>query len=191
MSSMLSYACAKSSCASFRFRVGSFTIWSRKFITVVEWKKIYYFCRMEEVEYKDYTQEDATKDGIGYVVSRLSKKVLLNGNVIGKIIIEDNSLRISKAFIDSIKDKDAKTYYQNLNITNSFYLRKIWFDKTFLYSGKLENFFDYTMNNMPTWSLLWCVPNICGKSFIEQLGGFVPPLYPIPNDKIRLFSLDI
>lgn len=146
---------------------------------------------MEEVEYKDYTQEDATKDGIGYVVSCLSKKALLNGIVIGKIIIEDNPLKLSKAFIDSIKDKDAKTYYQELNRSNCFYLRKIWFDKTFLYSGKLEDFFDYTMNNMPKWSLLWCFPNICGESIIKQLGGFVPPLYPIPNDKIRLFSLYI
>lgn len=144
---------------------------------------------MEDIEYNEYTQEDATNDGIGYAISRFSQKALFNGTVIGKIIIEDNPLRLNKVFIDSITDKNAKEYYQVLNNRNSFYLRKIWFDKTFLYSGKLENFFDYTVNNMPKWSFLWCVPNICGKSFIEQLGGFVPPLHPIPNDKIRLFSL--
>lgn len=151
-------------------------------------KKMLPLC-MENFIYLDYTQEDANQDGIGYKFSQLSKKLLFNDIVIGKIIIENNSLKLSKVFIDSIKDNEAKTYYTNLNKTSSFYLRKIWFENRFLNSGKLEDFFDYTMTDMPIDSLLWCIPTICGKRIIEQLGGFVEPLYPIPNEKIRLFSL--
>lgn len=144
---------------------------------------------MERIEYSDYSQEDATLDGITYTISSLSKKALFNGTVIGKIIIEDKSLELSSAFIDSTNDNEIKSYYKNLVKTKSYYLRKICFNNKFRFSGKLEDFFDYTMAQMPIDSLLWCVPSVCGEDIIQQLSGFVTPLYPIPNKLIRLFSL--
>ena len=40
------------------------------------------------MEYLDYTQEDASNDGIGYTISHYSKKVVKNNKTIGAIIFQ-------------------------------------------------------------------------------------------------------
>lgn len=45
------------------------------------------------MEYLDYTQEDASNDGIGYTISHYSKKVVKNNKTIGAIIFQDIKLQ--------------------------------------------------------------------------------------------------
>ncbi len=142
-------------------------------------------------DYQQYTQKDAETDGISYTVSVFSTKRCDGDKVIGKIIFEDKPLNIPTT--NGEPQNDAERYYRSLNSANSYYLRKITFSDKDRYSGKLEDFFDHvTKNVLPENHLIWCVPSVCDKDgLIEQLGGFVLPLHPLPNKAIRLFSLNL
>lgn len=145
----------------------------------------------EKIKYAPYTQEDATVDGIGWSVSRFSIKAMKNSKIIGKIIFEDKPLRISKNYIND-KDENAKNWYNSLNRANSIYLRKIYFNEQERLSGELENMFDYvTLKVLRPDHLIWTIPAICGKDNIKQIGGFLEPMYSLPNKNIRLFALNL
>ena len=143
------------------------------------------------MEYNQYTQEDAAKNGIGFTVSRYSMKLVDYNKMIGAIIFEDEKLKISEDFIKSIEDINARLYYDAAKYWNSIYLRKIIFSEERLYSGELEDLFDHTVNQLPFDHLIWCVPSLCGEKYIQQLGGFVIPRYPLPNTSIRFFALNV
>ena len=145
----------------------------------------------EEIKYAPYTQEDATVDGIGWTVSRFSIKAMKNSEIIGKIIFEDKPIRISENYIND-KEEDAKNWYNSLNHANSIYLRKIYFNERERLSGELENMFDYVIVKvLPTDYLIWTIPVICGKNNIKQIGGFMEPIYSLPNKNIRLYALNL
>lgn len=141
------------------------------------------------MEYLDYTQEDADNDGIEFIISKFSKKVVDNGKTIGAIIFQDNELRINSAYIQNSDNRESQSYYENLNNAQSVCLRKIIFNDR--YNGELENLFDYiTSNIIPTDYVIWCYDAFPLRNYIEQIGGFNPPLYELPNKKILLFSIN-
>lgn len=145
------------------------------------------------MEYSNYTQEEASIDGIGFVVSKYSTKLVDDGKVIGTIVFEDKPLNINSAFIEECVDEQAKRYYKNLNNAKSIYLRKLTFNGDWK-NGKLEDFFDYvTAMIVPHDFLIWCTLQLSEefKTYIEHIGGFVEPLYDIPNKYIRIFSIDL
>ena len=146
------------------------------------------------MEYSNYTQEEAAIDGIGFVVSKYSTKLVDNGKVVGTIVFEDTPLTIDKAFIEECANEDAKTYYKNLNNAKSIHLRKLTFNGD-RHSGKLEDFFDYvTTKIVPHDFIIWCTLQLkLGdfESYITQIGGFNKPLHDIPNKYIRIFSIDL
>jgi len=143
------------------------------------------------MEYNQYTQEDAAKNGIGFTVSRYSMKLVDGDEMIGAIIFENERLKLSEDFIKLTGDIEARSYYEALKCSNSIYLRKIIFSEEQQYSGKLEDLFDYTVNQLPLDHLIWCIPSLCGEKYIQQLGGFVNPRYPLPNTSIRFFALNV
>ena len=77
------------------------------------------------MEYFDYTQADAVNDGIGFTVSRYSKKVVVDNTTVGAIIFQDTNLKIEQSIIDNYDSDESKLYYKSLNSANSIYLRKI------------------------------------------------------------------
>ena len=144
------------------------------------------------MEYLDYTQEDANNDGIGYIISKFSKKIIDNGETIGAIIFQDNELKIDSAYIQSSDNKEAQLYYKNLNKAKSILLRKITFKEEYRYSGKLEDLFDYiTSEIIPTDYVIWCFNVYPLRDYITQIGGFNPPLHRLLNENILLFSIDV
>lgn len=144
------------------------------------------------MEYLDYTQEDATNDGIEYTISCYSRKVVVNNKTIGAIIFQDKKLIIDKSIIGNIDDKNAKFYFESINKANSLYLRKIFFSKEYLDSGELENLFDYiTIEIIPQDFLIWCNDTSLIRKYLTQIGGFNPPLHKIPNSNIMLFSMNL
>ena len=144
------------------------------------------------MEYLDYTQEDANNDGIGYTISKFSKKIVDNGETIGAVIFQDNELRIDDAYIQSSDNKEAQLYYKNLNKAKSILLRKITFEEKYRYSGELEDLFDYiTLKIIPTDYVVWCSNVHPLRDYITQIGGFNPPLHKLPNENILLFSIDV
>ena len=143
------------------------------------------------MEYFDYTQADAENDGIGYPISRYSKKVVINNITVGAIIFQDTNLKIEQSIIDNSDSDDSKLYYKSLNSANSIYLRKIIFSEEYLYSGALENLFDYiTLEVIPRDFLIWCNDTSLLRKYIVQIGGFNPPLYELSNSNILLFSIN-
>ena len=144
------------------------------------------------MEYLDYTQEDASSDGIGYTISHYSKKVVKNNKTIGAIIFQDIKLQIDQSIIDNSDSEDAKLYYKSLNNVRSIYLRKIVFSEDYLESGALENLFDYiTIKVIPQDLLIWCNNTCLLRKFIIQIGGFNPPLYKLPSSNILLYSVNL
>ena len=108
------------------------------------------------MEYLDYTQEDAYQNGIEYAISKYSKKAVKDGVVIGTIVFQDEQLHIDNVNIQNTDNDDTKTYYMNLKKANSIRLRKISFLKEYLYSGEVENLFDYiTSKVIPTDFIIW------------------------------------
>ena len=143
------------------------------------------------MNYLNYTQEDATNDGIGYKVSQFSTKAVDCDNMIGAFLFEDAPLRFDKYFLQGLIDKEEKNYFENLNHAYSVLLRKVIFRKDYLYTGELENLFDYiTAKIIPTTFIIWCNNVDPVKEYITQLGGFNPPIYQFPNKNIVLFSID-
>jgi len=110
--------------------------------------------------------------------------------MVGAIIFEDKKLEISEGFIKPIEGIDAKRYYEASKRWNSIYLRKIIFSEERLYRGELEDLFDHTVNQLPLDHLIWCVPSLCGEKYIQQLGVFFTPRYPLPNTDIRFFGIN-
>ena len=144
------------------------------------------------MEYFDYTQEDANNDGIEYIISKFSKKIVDNGETIGAIIFQDNELKIANTDIQSSDNKEVQSYYKNLNKAKSILLRKIIFKEEHRYSGKLEDSFDYiTSEIIPTDYVIWCLNVYPLRDYITQIGGFNPPLHKLPNENILLFSIDL
>lgn len=144
------------------------------------------------MEYLDYTQEDANNDGIGYVISKFSKKIIDNSETIGAVIFQDNELKIDSAYIQSSDNKEVQLYYESLNKAKSILLRKITFKKEYRYSGKLEDSFDHiTSEIIPTNYIIWCYDNYPLRDYITQIGGFNSPLHKLPNENILLFSVDM
>lgn len=144
------------------------------------------------MEYLDYTQEDANNDGIRYIISKYSMKVVDNGEIIGSIVFTNDELNISNSYIRSAENEDAKNYYKNLNKANSILLRKITFKEEYRYSGKLEDSFDHiTSEIIPTNYVIWCYDNYPLRDYITQIGGFNSPLHKLPNENILLFSVDM
>lgn len=144
------------------------------------------------MEYLDYTQEDAYQNGIEYAISKYSKKAVKDGVVIGTIVFQDEQLHIDNVNIQNTDNDDTKTYYMNLKKANSIRLRKISFLKEYLYSGEVENLFDYiTSKVIPTDFIIWCYKVFPLRNYVKQIGGFNPPLYKLPNEKVLLFSVDV
>ena len=142
------------------------------------------------MEYFDYTQADAENDGIGFTVSRYSKKVVIDNTTVGAIIFQDTNLKIEQSIIDNSDSDETKLYYKFLNSANSIYLRKIIFSEEYLFSGALENLFDYiTLEVIPRDFIIWCNDTSLLRNYIVQIGGFNPPLYELPNSNILLFSI--
>jgi hypothetical protein len=143
------------------------------------------------MEYEKYTQKNADKDGIEYAISKYSTKCIDNGKVIGSVVFINNRIVIDNDYIKSVNDKEAELYYNNINKSRSILLHKMSFSKSHRYSGKLEDFFDFVVNHiLPKDILIWCNTSINDYSLIEQIGGFVEPLYPFSNKTIRLFSIN-
>ena len=65
------------------------------------------------MEYLDYTQEDATKDGIEYTVSMYSKKIVDESRTVGAIIFQDKKLNLIPSFINNSKNEEARCYYES------------------------------------------------------------------------------
>ena len=144
------------------------------------------------MEFKRYSQEDAFKDGIGYTVSEYSTKLIIDNQVIGFVIFEDKRLLVNDEFINSCKNEDANMYYQSINKANSVYLRKISILNDYAQIGAFEQLFNYvTIKVLPRDFLIWCYPIVCGKRYLEQIGGFFEPLYPLPNKNIRIYSMEL
>lgn len=144
------------------------------------------------MEYLDYTQEDATKDGIEYTVSMYSKKIVDESRTVGAIIFQDKKLNLIPSFINNSKNEEARCYYESLNNANSLLLRRIYFSKDKRYSGELETLFDYiTSEIIPHDFIIWCNDNSPLKDYIKQIGGFNKPLHEIPNKSILLFSINL
>ena len=94
-----------------------------------------------------------------------------------------------KEIIEQETDINLANYYKIVNNTKSFYLRKIIFNQDDKYIGMLEDLFDYCVNNLPEWSLIWTQPNVWDiNNYTSQL-NFTKPMYPLPNKNIMFFSI--
>jgi len=144
------------------------------------------------MEYLDYTQADANNDGIEYTISKYSKKAVKDGITIGTIVFQDEQLHIDNVYIQNVDNEDAKRYYLNMNKANSIRLRKISFLKEYQFSGEIENLFDFISSKViPTNYVIWCYKAFPLRNYVKQIGGFNPPLYKLPNEKVLLFSVDV
>ncbi len=143
------------------------------------------------MEFQDFTQEDANMFGIGYAVSKYSKKVINENDIIGFIIFQDIQIHISNNFIEKCNNEDARQYYKNLQKANSICLRTIKFRNEYRYRGIVEDLFDHITNTViPTDYIIWCYTRCLSISYIKQIGGFNPPIYLLPQQNILLFSID-
>ncbi|MBR3451562.1 MAG: hypothetical protein IKH25_01650 [Muribaculaceae bacterium] len=143
------------------------------------------------MDYIQYTQQDADKDGISFAVSQYSQKLCNGDEIIGKIIFEDKPLIISKDYLDSIDNKNAVEYFEDINRTKSLYLRKIEFNECqFMYTNLLKKFFDHLVKtDLPERTLIWCEPIVWDRrGYIKHLNVFKKPEFPLKNQNILIFS---
>ncbi|MBD5294109.1 MAG: hypothetical protein HDS20_04735 [Bacteroides sp.] len=146
---------------------------------------------MKDYQFLAYTQQDAINDGLDFVASNYSMKAVRGESVIGCIIFEDSQLSIPGDFITGITSEMAKKWCLAIkNKSNTICLKKIIWKEAYLSYGILEDLFDYILYKvLQRKFLIWCIPSECGKSYTEQL-GFTEPPHCLPDERIRLYSVD-
>lgn len=141
---------------------------------------------MNEVIFEPYTQEEASRDGIGWEISNHSLKAVKNEAIIGKLIFEDKPIKIPGEYILK-QPVEIQSWYNKINNIHTICLRNIFCEEKERYSGFLEDMFDRVVfTSLPKHTQIWA-PNIVPRDILYQL-GFQPPKYPFKNNSILVFG---